>query len=187
MVASGSREEAGTQGGWWLDGDTELRKAQPGHAPSPAVHHGAQEQRGHSLSSAIPFSPSLAARVPKPGQAAGPAGAHERLLPGQCSLPVQAAESCVPSLGTAGAGDEPWKLILGGNNSRSTGGTSRMRQKSLTRTRLTLHEPQPDLQVIPQRIQAWSLGYTGKWLKVDSKIRPSSSCFKERHSKRYLR
>lgn len=66
-----------------LDCDTELRKAQPGHAPSLAVHQGAQEQRGHSLallSSAIslltfPRQP----RVPKPPlvQAVGPAGAPE--------------------------------------------------------------------------------------------------------------
>lgn len=125
--------------------------------------------RGHSLtllSSAtslltFPGQP----RVPKPPLvlAVGAAGAPETpALPGQCPLPVHAGESSVPSVGTAWAGDEPWKLILGGNNSRGTGGTSRTRQKSLTRTRLTLHGPQPDLQVIPQRIQVWPLGYPGK-------------------------
>lgn len=195
------------QGGGWdtgrlmaLDCHTELRKAQPWQegAALPQLCFRELRSRGDTASPCspqpLPFSPSLGS----PGCPNHPSCRlweqlrHLRLCPGelcQGSVPsLCMLEKAVSPSGAAGAGDEPWKLILGGgNNSRGTDGTSRMRQKSLTRTRLTLHEPQPDLQVIPHRIQVWSLGYTGKWLKGDTKIRPSSPCFKERHCKRCMR
>lgn len=178
-----------------LDCHIELRKAQPWHegaawtCPFPSCasgSSGAGQPQPHPALSHFPSHLPWAAQ----GAQSSLCRLWEQLgTPAQVSPARAVSPPCAhwrklcPRLGTAGPelslGDHP-----GGKQFQGTGGTSRTRQKSLTRTRLTLHEPQPDL---PQRIQVWSLGYTARWLKGDSNIRTSSFCFKERHSKRYMR
>lgn len=178
-----------------LDCHIELRTAQPRQAGSsldtslPQLPQGAQEQREHSfplLSSAtshLPWAVHGAQTTPHAGCGSSWETPAQVTLARGLSLPC-AGWRKLCALGRARAGDEPCKFILEGNNCRGTG-ACRTRQKSLTRTRFMLHEPQADL--IHQRIQVWSLEHTERWLKADSKIRPSSFCFKERHSNRSMR
>lgn len=165
-----------------------------GGAALPQLCPRSSEQRGHSLT-CPPQPPPLSPSLGSPGCPNLPScRLWEQLGHLRASCPGEPCQGSVPSLCMLQKALCP---LWGQHGQRRSSFWGKQFQghrwykqneaEKLNKNQTDTDEPQPDLQAIPQRIQVWPLGYTEKWLKGDSKIRPSSFCSKERHSKRYMR